>query len=103
MASLVFQGSLFCLANIGLPNRDVLLCFHSSLAMGWWVVGWVAQTNRSARFCKTFNCNLKSNLQGLDWGTQGLLLLLLLMLPLLCSGFIAFGSIAGPPSSQKHP
>lgn len=31
---------------------------------GWKVVGLAGQTYRSARFCKTFNCNLKSNLQG---------------------------------------
>lgn len=60
----------FCLANIGLVQPS-----------GWMEAGRPVgfSDDRSARFCKTFNCNLRSNWQGGKGSgvkSQGLLLLL---------------------------
>lgn len=43
-------------------------CWGFNIWVVGWLLGWTGQTDRSARFCKTFNCNLKSNLQGPVWG-----------------------------------
>lgn len=70
--------------------------FSLLLDVGWWVVGrwlgWLARRTGQRGFVKRLIAIWKATFKALQ-PIQGLLL----MLPLLCSGFIAFGSIAVAP------